>query len=248
MPPTPDAVILCGGLGLRLRSVTGDTPKTMVSVCGRPFMELLLVQLKRNGFSRVILSTGFRSDVIRNHFGEKAFGLDLLYSLEPSPLGTGGALRHSWSLITTDSILVMNGDSHTDLDLRDFMLTHARRESDLTVAVVPETRTDAGSVLVDDNGRVTAFAEKHPLLGSRFKSAGIYMISSNLAESIPPAVHISLEERLLPRWIREGRIIKAFIHPGKCMDIGTPARYWGAQQALAGVELEASLAQSEDNA
>src|ERR1700740_3457412 len=103
MPPTPDAIILCGGLGLRLRSVTGDTPKTMVSVCGRPFMELLLVQLKRNGFSRVILSWGYRSDVIRNHFGEKAFGLDLSYSLEPSPLGTGGALRHAWSLITTDS-------------------------------------------------------------------------------------------------------------------------------------------------
>ena len=89
MPSTPDAILLCGGAGLRLRSVIGDAPKAMASVAGRPFLELLLRQLRRHGFERVILAVGYQKDVIHSHFGERAFGLHLAYSVESSPTRDG---------------------------------------------------------------------------------------------------------------------------------------------------------------
>jgi len=222
MPSSPDAFILCGGAGLRLRSVTGDAPKSMATIAGRPFLEFLLLQLKRSGFSRVILGVGYQSQVIQDHFGEKAFGMDLIYSTELSPLGTGGALRQAVNLIKTDNVLVMNGDSYTDLDLRRLVIEHTKEHADLTVVVFPDERSDAGSVLVDTENRITAFAEKRAVQHAHLQSAGIYLISKRLAASIAPEVQISLEERLFPLWIEDGRVIKAFFHPGKCIDIGTP--------------------------
>ncbi len=91
----PDAVILSGGFGLRLRGVIGETAKPMAPINGRPFLELLLKQLKRHGFSRVILGVGYKHETIREYFGEKACGLELVYSIETFPLGTGGALRQA---------------------------------------------------------------------------------------------------------------------------------------------------------
>src|SRR5580658_6893506 len=101
MTEIPDVVILSGGFGLRLRGTVGDVPKPMAPIAGRPFLELLLRQLKRHGFSRVILSVGYKQEVIRRHFGEKSFGLDLVYSVETTPLGTGGALREATDRIRT---------------------------------------------------------------------------------------------------------------------------------------------------
>ena len=117
MPEIPDVVILSGGFGLRLRGMIGDVPKPMAPIAGRPFLELLLRQLKRQGFLRVILSVGYKQEVIREHFGDKAFGLELVYSIETSPLGTGGALREAVHRLRTETALIMNGDSYTDVDL-----------------------------------------------------------------------------------------------------------------------------------
>src|ERR1700680_1655437 len=95
MPKPPDAIILCGGAGVRLREIAGDRPKAMVRIVERPFLELLFKQLRRNGFERAILAFGYQKNMIRAHFGERACGLQLVYSPESSPLGTGGALRNA---------------------------------------------------------------------------------------------------------------------------------------------------------
>lgn len=245
MPNLPDAFILCGGAGLRLRSVSGDAPKSMATIAGRPFLEFLLLQLRRSGFSRVILGVGYQSQVIQDHFGEKAFGMDVLYSPESSPLGTGGALRKAVDLVKTDNVLVMNGDSYTDLDLRCLVIEHTRGHADLTVVVFPDERSDAGSVLVDTENRITAFAEKRAVQSVQLQSAGIYLVSKRLAASIPPGVQISLEERFFPLWIEAELVIKAFVHPGKCIDIGTPERYQSAQGILKELELHGSSEESE---
>src|SRR5262245_4985053 len=113
MPSTPDAILLCGGAGLRLRSVIGNAPKGMADVAGRPFLELLLRQLRRHGFERAILAVGYQKHVIHSHFGGRAFGLHLAYSAESHPLGTGGALRNAAQLVRSESALIMNGDSYT---------------------------------------------------------------------------------------------------------------------------------------
>jgi NDP-sugar pyrophosphorylase family protein len=239
MPNMPDAVILCGGAGLRLRTVTGDGPKSMAAVAGRPFLELPLKQLRRHGYTRVILAVGYQSDSIRNHFGNAAFGLSLEYSAETSPLGTGGALRNAIDMIRSEETLVMNGDSYTDADLRRFETEHGAAGADASVLVVPaDGRGDCGLVAVAPTGDVVRFKEKQGSTGARYLNAGIYMMTRHLLGEIDPGIRVSLEEELFPRWIADGKTIKAFVFQGACIDIGTPARYQGAQDSLASVEID----------
>jgi len=243
---TPDAVILAGGAGLRLKSVTGETPKPMAKIGERPFLEILFHQLKRQGLVRIILSVGQKQQVIREHFGENTSGLQLCYSLEQMPLGTGGALRQSVAHVVTKNFLALNGDSYTDVNLEQLMLAHFNAKADVTMAVIPESRSDAGSVVFDQDGKVTAFAEKQFVQGSSYLSAGIYMLNKDLVEEIASGVNISLEEHLFPRWLASGKHIQAIVSPARCIDIGTPERYLEAQGLLAKVESVESIIQNED--
>jgi NDP-sugar pyrophosphorylase family protein len=245
---TPDAIVLCGGAGLRLRTITGDVPKSMADVANRPFLELLLRQLRRHRFERVILAVGYRQDVIRSHFGERAFGLYLTYSAESSPLGTGGALRKAADLVESKSVLIMNGDSYTDADLREFVADYRESKSDASVIVVPaDGRADCGTVLVDGRGRLAGFAEKQNTFHSPYVNAGIYLIASRIVQDIPPGLQTSLEKELFPQWLREGRHVRAFVCPQRCVDIGTPDRYMNAQDILATVEMNGDLPRGGDD-
>jgi D-glycero-alpha-D-manno-heptose 1-phosphate guanylyltransferase len=239
MPNMPDAIVLCGGAGLRLRSITEDAPKSLARIAGRPFLEFLLRQLRRHGFQRVILAVGYREDLIRAKFGERAFGLELTYSIESSPLGTGGALRNAADLAPAKAVLVMNGDSYTDVNLNALLLRHDETKADASVVVVrADERSDCGSVVLDGNGNLERFVEKEGPGRATYINAGIYVLSHSLLDLIPAGVQASLERDLFPRWIQDCATVKGFIHPGRCVDIGTPDRYWAAQQALASAEKE----------
>ena len=237
MPNAPDAIILCGGAGLRLRSVTGEAPKSLARIGKRPFLEILLSQLQRHRFHRVILAVGYHRDLIRSHFGDQAHGVKIFYSTESTPLGTGGALRNALGLIDSNAALIMNGDSYTDADLCSFSTEHQNTGADLSVLVVPaDGRTDCGLVSVDDNGKVLGFKEKQSALDKQFVNAGIYMASKRILSEIPTGTPVSLEAELLPRWLAEGKQVRAFQHSGRCIDIGTPERYRNAQVTLATAE------------
>jgi NDP-sugar pyrophosphorylase family protein len=242
-----DAIVLCGGAGLRLRNITGDAPKAMTSIGGRPFLELLLKQLRRHGFERTILAVGYQKDVIRSHFGNRGFEMSLEYSEETDPLGTGGALRKAADLIESDCALIMNGDSYTDADLCGFVLDHLKAGADASLIVVPaDERADCGLVSVDENRNVVRFQEKQHLSGSQYINAGIYLVARTLLCEAPAGLKISLEEELFPRWLAEGKSIRAFVVPGKCIDIGTPERYQSAQDLLASAEAGGSALRSVD--
>jgi len=246
MPDLPDAVILCGGAGTRLRSVTGDGPKSMATVAGRPFLELLLRQLCRYGFRRVILAVGYRQEVIREHFGNSALGLNVAYSSEASPLGTGGALRNAADLVRSETVLIMNGDSYIDANLAELVADHMKAQADLSLVVnPPDGRGDCGSVYVNPQGFVERFAEKQYSSRAPFVNAGIYMVARRLLLEVPAGVPISLEQDLFPRWLQEGRSLKASVAFCRCIDIGTPDRFQSAQDLLAAVERESSLPDCE---
>jgi NDP-sugar pyrophosphorylase family protein len=237
MPSVADAIVLCGGAGTRLRSVTRGAPKSLASIGGRPFLDILLSQLRRHGFQRVILAVGFEKDLIRSHFDGQALDISLEYSIELTPLGTGGALRNSVDLVESDSALVMNGDSYTDADLSGFVAEHWQKKADVSVLVVPANgRADCGLVSMDANGRVLSFKEKQSTIGKQYVNAGIYMVAKSILSEIPPNMRVSLEEELFPRWLAVGKNVRAYHHEGRCIDIGTPERYLSAQEALANVE------------
>src|ERR1700733_82705 len=135
MSRTSDAIILCGGAGLRLRPVTGDGPKSMAQVSGRPFLETLLRQLERHGFQRVILAVGYAGSAIQSHFGETFGALHVEYSNELTPLGTGGAVGNAAELVRSESCLIMNGDSYTDADLQAFAKAYFDSKADISLVV-----------------------------------------------------------------------------------------------------------------
>jgi len=138
----------------------------------------------------------------------------------------------------------MNGDSYTDVDLAELVANHRRAKADASVVVVPaDGRGDCGSVQLDGSGKLASFEEKQGPFHSPHANAGIYILSRELLYEIPTKVEISLEQELLPEWLRRGKCIKAFIALAKCIDIGTPERYWRAQDILANVEVDANVPQ-----
>jgi NDP-sugar pyrophosphorylase family protein len=237
----PEAVVLCGGAGLRLRSVTGTTPKSLAAIADRPFLEVLLRQLRRHGVRRVVLAVGYQGETIQKHLGERALGLELAYSTESSPLGTGGAVANALSLIESESSMVLNGDSYTGVDMKSFAAEHQESGADGSIVIVPLAgRTDCGSVVVDQDGTIVEFEEKQSHSTSPYANAGIYILNRKLFRDVPIATQVSLERELLPQWVAERKHLKAFVHDGPCIDIGTPERYQKAQQMLAEVEGESA--------
>jgi mannose-1-phosphate guanylyltransferase len=237
MPSVTDAIILCGGAGTRLRSVTGEAPKSLATIGDRPFLDILLNQLRRHGFKHVILAVGYQSDSIRSYFESRAHDVCLEYSVESTPLGTGGALRNAADLVKSDAVLIMNGDSYTDADLSGLVTEHDKSDADFSVVVVPnDGRIDCGLVAVDLEGRVLGFREKLSATGTQYVNAGIYVAERKILYEVPPNQRVSLEEELFPRLLAGGKNIRTFHHSGVCVDIGTPERYVRAQETLANVE------------
>ena len=155
------AAILAGGLGTRLRPAVADRPKVLAPVAGRPFVTHLLDFLAAAGLRRVVLLTGFRGEQVRRALGERHGSMALAYCKEPSPLGTGGAMRAALDQLTAETILLLNGDSYCGVDLAAFAACHRRRARRRALALARmDDASRYGRVATAPDGRVTAFAEK----------------------------------------------------------------------------------------
>jgi NDP-sugar pyrophosphorylase family protein len=223
MTPVPayDVVILCGGLGTRLRSVVSDRPKSMALIHGRPFLDLLVDQIVGYGFRRVILCVGYRAEFIKTHFAART-DCEMLFSEEPKSLGTAGALRLAVPLLKTPTVLVLNGDSYCSIDAAALIDFHRRKKAIGTLILLPAAEGRAGGVVtVDehDRDRVTEFVEKPAPGVSGHFNAGIYVFERRAFDAIPEATACSLEMDVLPslRPHLYGFHMKAPLY-----DIGTP--------------------------
>ena len=221
------AVILAGGLGTRLRSVVADRPKVLAEVDGVPFVFHLLAQLAAAGVKHVVLSTGYLGEQVRDTVGSSWGSLEVEYAQEPSPLGTGGAIRRTLPLVRSQALFVLNGDSYCDVDLASLWLWHHQRAAHgtLTLSRVDDARR-YGTVETDAWGRVTRFAEKSPRRRAGTVNAGLYLLRRSLVASIPAGTACSLERDLLPGWLELG--IYGFARSERFIDIGTPESLAGA--------------------
>lgn len=226
------AVILAGGLGTRLREAVADRPKVLAEVNGRPFLAFLLDRLADIGIQRIVLCTGYMADLVHDTFGASYCGMELLYSREEQPLGTGGALRLALPLINSDPMLVMNGDSFCDADLALFANSHIETGACASLAL---TRVEDvgryGAVDVDTDGTVTSFVEKGTRTGASTINAGIYMLARKVVEDIPVGEVISLERDVFPPLIGHG--LFGFYQLSRFIDIGIPSDYHAASTLLA---------------
>ncbi len=229
-------MILAGGFGTRLRSAVSDRPKPMAEVRGRPFLAYLIDQLEEAGFETVTLCTGYRAEQIEEHFGRRQGKMTLRHSREMEPLGTGGALRMAVETsLESGPVLVMNGDSYLDIDLKAFcskamsILAEASFSSLMSTLHLPDT-SRYGRVEVDGNGRIVAFCEKTGRTEAGWINGGIYAFPRELLRAIPQGRAISLEREVIPDRLSDG--IFAFPCHGRFIDIGTPESLLLAAEVL----------------
>jgi|TARA_B100001971_G_scaffold124524_1_gene114662 NDP-sugar pyrophosphorylase family protein len=221
-----DSIILAGGLGTRLRKVVPDLPKPMVSINGKPFLDLILSLLNKCGsIERVILAVGYMADKIIEKFEKSSeYNFKVLFSVEETLLGTGGAIKKALKYTKTENVLVLNGDSYVDIDLYDFLKKHLQTKADMTIVLKELENTNRyGSVKIDENNKITCFEEKKPGVSKGYINAGIYLIKRSLFDNLKENTVISLEKELLPVFIKKD--VFGYIGKGKFIDIGIPENY-----------------------
>lgn len=221
---TMDAVILAGGFGTRLREVVADVPKPMAPVAGRPFLEILLDVLARQGVGRVTLSTGHLAHVVSNHFGRRYAGMELHYEVESVPLGTGGAIAAALPHCRGDHALVLNGDSFVELDVQ--ALEQRWRGVPMMLARHVDDTSRYGRLHVRE-GQVVGLLEKG-CSGPGLINAGVYVLPLNELAQQPIAPPFSFEvDVLMPRLAM--RPYDLVVAEGLFIDIGLPDDYRRAQ-------------------
>jgi len=228
------AAILAGGLGTRLRPVVSDRPKSLADVGGRSCLEYLLDQLGASGLQEVVLCTGYMAGEIRAALGNSYDGMRLVYSEEPAPLGTAGALRHALRHFRSELVLAMNGDSFCEADLPAFVSWHLAQKAPLSLLLTRVSDTGRyGRVRTDASGRVTRFDEKDGTAGPGWINAGIYLLNRSALMTIPDSRPVSLEREIFPAWI--GRGLYGYRSRGRFLDIGTPESYAAAAEFFGAV-------------
>lgn len=229
-----EAIILAGGFGTRLRQVIHDLPKPMAPVAGRPFLEILLTSISRKGFSRVVLSLGYMSEKIVAYFGDRFAGMELVYEIEDTPLGTGGAIRQALQRCTSDHVFVFNGDTYLDVEAADVEAQWLAHRFPIIVArQVPDTSRYGRLTTAQD--RLLGFSEKG-LAGPGLINAGCYVLPKNILEKFPRGAAFSLETDFLANEVSRQRF-EVFVTKGQFIDIGIPDDYQRAQTELAGVSI-----------
>lgn len=229
--PTPkQAVILCGGIGSRLGSLTSDTPKPLLPVGDAPFLDVLLFELGRHGLRDVLLLAAFAAEKVEAYAREtpvaRQFGMTVSISREPDRAGTAGALRHARARLDQE-FLLLNGDSWLDFNLLSLPAPAPDDAGVLTVRLLPDARRSG--VVGIEGGRAISFRERPDRPGPGHVNAGVYRLRAEVAEACPPTG--SLEVDVLPRLASAGRL-GAAIRDGYFIDIGVPESFERAQSEV----------------
>jgi len=236
---TIDAVILCGGQGMRLRKAVPDKPKVLAPVNNKAFLDILVENLLSFGFRRIILSLGYKKETIIDYFTgkESKTEYDLIFSQEETPLGTGGAIKKAQKLIKSDIFLVINGDSLCNVDLEDFLNFHLTKGAMISMVLAEsENVLDTGSVVLNSENKITSFSEKDAGVKKGYTSAGVYLFNREVFSCMPERRVFSLEYDFFPTMVAN----RMYGYRDKItfFDIGTPKKYEQAKIALKSKDLK----------
>ena len=224
------AVILAGGEGKRLKSVTGDLPKPMVPLIGMPVLERIVSHLRRMGFTELCCALCYRPEVIRDYFGDGSrFGVHMEYREQTEPIGTAGSVLQCRDFYGDEDFLVMSGDAVTDFDLAELMERHKRARAAVTIALHPNAEPlQYGLVLLDRDSRVRHFVEKPdwPQVVTNLVSTGIYVLSPKAMRYVPEGQTFDFAKDLFPMLLSGEERILGVPMDGYWCDIGTPRAYY----------------------
>lgn len=217
-------LILAGGLGSRLQKVIGHYPKPMVLIRDKPFLEYLILQLKKHNLTKIVLCIGYLREKIKEYFQDGGkWGVEIEYSEEEKPLGTGGAIKLAESFVSSDNFLVLNGDSYLDIDFNELIEFHKLREASATLALVQISKPDRyGLVEIDEDYQITSFRGKGAVSKSNLINGGVYVFHKKVLNLISEG-SVSLEKDIFPKLIGKrfyGKPQRAYF-----IDIGIPQDY-----------------------
>lgn len=233
-------VVLCGGLGNRLRNIISDKPKVLAMVGNDAFLDIVIKNILKYGFDDIILCTGYLKEQIRNYldnYPDNHYGYEynIRFSEEKELLGTGGALKNAKSLIKTNNFLVVNGDSICRINLKDFYDFHISKGAILSIVLsrssLDQSNKDYGTVIIDKLQRIINFNEKLsiPKYDKQLMNAGTYLMNKEIFSHMPKQDKFSLEYDLFPEIIGKNNCY-GFITDSEIIDIGTPERFEMAQE------------------
>ncbi len=212
---------------MRLRSSIGAMPKAMAPINGKPFLHYIFAYLKKQGVGDVVLSVGYKKEVLQRYFGNAYESVRIKYSVEEKPLGTGGAIRKACDE-AEDGVFVLNGDTLFDIELHELKKMYHASGSDIILALKQLTNENRyGGVLVGIDNRIIEFTEKDSATKGII-NGGIYYFSKKLFERIKTKKKFSFEKDVLEKYVHQLKF-GGKIFGGYFIDIGTPETYWKAQ-------------------
>ena len=224
------AILLAGGLGTRLRSVVSDRPKPMALIEDRPFMDYVVRGLTRFGIDDIIFAVGYKGGMVEEYFGNggKA-GIKASYAYEEELLGTAGAIKNAGRFVTEENFFVLNADTFYEMDYCRLMKIKEENCLDMALVLrgVPDV-TRYGEAVLDGVMRA-GFNEKTGEARPGTINGGVYLMSRELLEQIP-AGKVSLENEMIPGWMKEGKRLGGFVNDGYFIDIGVPEDYFRFQE------------------
>lgn len=223
-----EAIILAGGAGTRLSHVVSDVPKPMAPVNGNPFLKYIFDYLLKNQVTHVVLAICYKADIIQSYFGDNYKGINITYSIEDVPLGTGGAIKKALGYCKEDKVFIVNGDTYYDVHLKKMKDFHIRKSSSLTIAVKPMSNFNRYGAVVIINDVIKEFKEKKATNYGKI-NGGIYLLNKEIMDSIDEE-SFSFEEGILESGIVD---IYAFESDEYFIDIGVPEDYKRAQKEFA---------------
>ncbi len=218
-----EAIILAGGLGTRLRSTVAGLPKPMAPVNGKPFLFHILNWLKDYPLDKIVISTGYVSELIIEYFGNNFHGIPLEYTVEQIPLGTGGAIRFAMQKCDGNDFLVLNGDTYYPVELDKFISFHTERKSMFSIVLKPMKDFSRYGSVKCEGDTVERFVEKKQCVDGLI-NGGIYLINRNFFESQNLKEVFSVEKDILEKNAGSG-VIKCMVSDMPFIDIGIPEDY-----------------------
>ncbi len=212
-----EAIVLAGGAGTRLRGVLPDVPKVLAPIGGHPFLHRLLERLAEQGIERAVLATGYAAEAVEAAAHASRARIEVVFSREEEPLGTGGAIEQAFDLIKGSHAWVMNGDSYCDVDLSSVAEQATASPDDAWLVAVEVEDASRYGTLELDGSHVLRFLEKSDSTASGWINAGIYI----LPRALMTKGAASIERDLFPKWAAQGRLRAVSVH-ARFIDIGTP--------------------------
>ena len=189
------AIILAGGRGKRLRPVTDYVPKPLIPIKNIPIIEWQIKYLKKFGISEVIICSGYKTEMIENYLSNKKLGIKITFSVENTPLGTGGAIKKAGKKINEKSFVVINGDIITNIDLKKLL----KKEN--SIAAI-QLKTKFGILQITDD-KIIKFNEKKEI-ENLWMNAGIYHLEKNTLKDLPNKGDI--EKTLFPNYAKKEKL------------------------------------------